>query len=395
MKQIFIISMILGVALFKFSAADAHPMPNSVVELVVNDEQLLFDLKLPVQEFELAFGQKLMDLDADQIMSRYGTEIGKYIQAHFQVKSKEGVEQYYALEKVAVDTTSDQIRGKYLEITALINCPVTTGFNPRDFILDYDVIIHQVANHFAIVKIKQDFESGLTQEDQSTKLGVIALDIPSDSIKPMHVQLQEGTRWKGFVSMFLLGMQHIRVGLDHILFLLTLLLVAPLAFSRGRWSQFKGWKYTVQRFFKISFAFTIGHSVALFLGAFNLLHFKGQYIEVLIALSILITAVNAAYPIFAAKEAGIAALFGVVHGFAFAEAITSLQLSVSEKLLSILGFNMGIETMQLLIMMLFFPVILLSRFRFYKAFRIAIACGTGLLAIACAVERTFNLSILL
>ncbi len=73
-----------------------------------------------------------------------------------------------------------------------------------------------------------------------------------------------GNWWHGFGSVFKLGMRHIAEGADHLLFLLALLLPAPLVT-----------------------AFTIGHSITPAVGAMNLLHVPGRLIEVFIAVSIL------------------------------------------------------------------------------------------------------------
>jgi hypothetical protein len=61
-------------------------------------------------------------------------------------------------------------------------------------------------------------------------------------------------------------------------------------------------------------AFTIGHSATLTLAALNLVNVPSRPVEVLITVSILVSAVHAFRPIFPGREAWIAAFFGLVHG---------------------------------------------------------------------------------
>ena len=187
-----------------------------------------------------------------------------------------------------------------------------------------------------------------------------------------------------------MGMKHIREGLDHILFLFTLLLIAPLSATNNSWSDFQGLKYTLSRFLKISLSFTIGHSITLLAGSFNLINFSPQYIEVLIALSILISAINCLKPIFFHKETIIAGGFGLVHGMAFSASLAGLELDFGAKLMSILGFNLGIEAMQLLIMTCCFPVLLTSKWVFYKWIKNPTAVVTMIVSVAWIVQRISN-----
>ena len=139
---------------------------------------------------------------------------------------------------------------------------------------------------------------------------------------------------------------------------------------------------------KIITAFTIGHSITLLIGAFNLVQLPNQLIEILIAFSILISAIHAIYPIFPNKETFVAAGFGLIHGLAFANTLIDLHLQTYQLAFSILGFNIGIELMQLLIMALIIPeLILLSRTKYYSIIRITGAVVAGIAAIAWIMQR--------
>jgi len=192
----------------------------------------------------------------------------------------------------------------------------------------------------------------------------------------------------GFQSVFRLGMRHIAEGTDHLLFLLVLLLPAPLLAAESRWAGFAGVGPSVTRILRVVTAFTVGHSITLALAALGLVRVPSRPTEVLIAFSILLSAAHAFRPIFPGREAAIAALFGLVHGLAFATTLGQLGLGRSERMVNILGFNLGIETMQLVVVAAVMPsLVLLSRWRSYRVMRVAGALLAGSAAMGWVAER--------
>jgi hypothetical protein len=97
----------------------------------------------------------------------------------------------------------------------------------------------------------------------------------------------------GFTSVFRLGMRHICEGTDHLLFLLTLLLPAPLFVTGSSWSGVADVRQSVLRILKIVTAFTVGHSITLAIATLGFVHVLSRPVEVLIAISILISAIHA------------------------------------------------------------------------------------------------------
>ncbi len=192
----------------------------------------------------------------------------------------------------------------------------------------------------------------------------------------------------GFAALFRLGMRHIAEGTDHLLFLLVLLLPAPLIVVGSRWARFAGMSNSVLRILKIVTAFTIGHSITLALAAFGIVRVPSRPIEVLIAVSILVSAIHALRPIFPGKEAGIAAFFGLIHGLAFAATLSALGLGRWERVVGILAFNLGIETVQMLVVAVTMPsLVLMSRTRSYPFLRIGGAFFAGFMALGWIAER--------
>jgi len=192
----------------------------------------------------------------------------------------------------------------------------------------------------------------------------------------------------GFGSIFRLGMRHIAEGTDHLLFLLALLLPAPLLALRTRWAGFAGTRLSLLQILRVVTAFTIGHSITLVLAALGVVRVPSRAIEVLIAVSILVSAVHAIRPIFPGREARIAAFFGLIHGLAFASTLGELGLGRWERVGGILAFNLGIEAMQLMVVAAVMPsLVLLSPVRGYAWLRISGALFAGCASLGWVVER--------
>lgn len=223
------------------------------------------------------------------------------------------------------------------------------------------------------------------------------LDYRQDSVPLSPGSPEGGRRWSdgsAFPALFRLGMQHIAEGTDHILFLLALLLPAPVLAAGARWGGPAPVRQSVANIVGIVTAFTLGHSLTLGLAAMSFVRVPERPIEVLIALSILVSAIHALRPLFPGREPAIAGFFGLIHGLAFATTLDRLGLGWWDRLAGILAFNLGIETMQMLIVGLTLPsLLLMSRTRLYPGVRIVGGLFAGCAASGWIVERLLDVQI--
>lgn len=379
--------LLLIFVLVGVSKVSAHPMPNTIILLDVRSDKVTAELQLPLNELELAFGHDV-NRNSNNLIARLGPQLTAYLLKHIKVLTTDGKPWAVTIDDMIVQPVQESASGPYKELTVHISLVPPANANTRQFNLSYDAIIHQVVSHFALVSVRQDWDNGLNPE-HPYEVGVIGLDVKSNTIPPLAVNIQEGGLWRGFTSMVNLGVEHIAVGTDHLLFLLTLLLPAPLLVNRKRWAEAGTTRYSLVRIFKIVTAFTIGHSITLLLGATGITDFPGRPIEVLIAVSIFISAIHAIKPIFPGREMFIAAGFGLIHGMAFATTLVDLNLDAGRMALSIFGFNLGIELMQLLVVAVTIPwLIILSRsIAIYTYVRIIGATLAGIAAIGWIIER--------
>jgi hypothetical protein len=153
-----------------------------------------------------------------------------------------------------------------------------------------------------------------------------------------------GPHWPG--SFFLLGIEHILTGYDHLLFLLALLLGGGGLAS----------------LLKIITAFTVAHSITLALAVLNVVVLPDRLVESVIALSIAFVAAENLFLSGAVSHRWVVSfLFGLVHGFGFSGVLRELGLPRQGLLLSLLGFNLGVEAGQALAVAILLPVLILLR----------------------------------
>lgn len=338
-----------AVALAAAPAASAHLAPSTTIELDVHEHNVTATITFPSDDLAVASGIALPangELDAASVDS-----ISTYVDQHFSVQSVAG-EWALDVDEVGLSTQEQFGTGTFAATTATLSLTPPVGGNVRNFTLNSDLIIHQLVTADVFVILATDWATG--QLESTRDLGTISRDTVNGKISPLSVELDDGSAWQGFVGMVRHGVSHIATGTDHQLFLLTLLLPAPLLISSRRWGGRAKSSATVRRSLAVTLAFTLGHSITLALGAFGF-PVLIQLVECLIALSIILAAAHALRPLVPAWEATAAGFFGLIHGLAFSATLSSLSLSGGHLVVSLLGFNLGIEVMQLAIVAVALP----------------------------------------
>jgi len=189
------------------------------------------------------------------------------------------------------------------------------------------------------------------------------------------------------------GVLHIWSGYDHILFLLSLLLPAVLVRGAGRWQGVATLRQAFVEVLKVVTAFTLAHSLTLSLAALQIVTLPSRLVESAIAASVVIAATGNLLNFAERRRWAIAFAFGLIHGFGFAAVLTDLGLPRTLLVLALLGFNLGVETGQLVIVAVFLPLAFALRGTwFYR--RAALVGGSLAIALVAGVwllERAFDL----
>lgn len=200
----------------------------------------------------------------------------------------------------------------------------------------------------------------------------------------------------GFGGFVAEGMHHIAIGLDHVLFLVSLLIVAVWRREGRGWvpreTAASAWLETL----RLVTAFTVAHSITLALAALGVLAPPSRWVESLIAASVLLAALDNLRPFLRAPRWTMVSLFGLVHGFGFAGPLQDLGLAQGRLALPLLGFNLGVELGQLALVALLLPLAIALRHAplYRRALVPGASAAVALLALAWTLERSLGWSLL-
>jgi hypothetical protein len=341
----------LALALLGSSAAWAHKPSDSYLTLEVRGERVTGRWDIALRDLDFALG-----LDADgngeitwgEVRARHD-DIAAYAAARLVVKADDAPCRIEVGEQLIDDHTD----GAYSVLPLVLQCPVREA--PARLTLTYTLFADLDPQHRGLVN--------LTARG-ATRTAVLGPQAPTQAF-----ELGAVDRWSQFTDYAREGVWHIWVGLDHILFLLALLLPSVLAWrgAAQRWQPVSGFAEALWDVAKIVTAFTLAHSITLSLAALGVIELPTRVVESAIALSIVVAALNNLWPLVQQRLWMVAFGFGLLHGFGFASVLAGLGLPRSALALALVGFNVGVEVGQLAIVLLFLPLAYaLRRTRFYR-----------------------------
>ena len=315
------------------SAVSAHTLASSSVRLVVGDDNLTGTVVLAVATLDQVFGpnQRSDVLSTDT----YATQVINYVATHFEIDGTDGRAwaEYFS---IPIRQTTEGIE------TISIDFEVDPGSaEPAAFSITYDAVIEAVTGHEAVLVL--EYVGGTVSTP-----GVFTSDRRT-------VDIGENTADVALTDMIQFGFHHVLDGADHLLFLLTLLLPASCVVASRRWNRQKSLALSARKILHVVTAFTLGHSLTLAATSFGWITVPGQPVEVLIAVSVAVSAAHAIRPFVRGGEPVIAATFGLVHGLAFAGILHSLGLQTRTSLIALLAFNIGIEIAQIAVVLVILP----------------------------------------
>lgn len=265
---------------------------------------------------------------------------------------------------------------------------------PESLDVTYNIAFKESPTHRGFLAIEYNWKAGILNNEKNISL-YFTPENNSDTLS-----LTDFSIFKGFVGMLKQGIWHIWIGIDHIFFLIALIL--PSVVKRRKeeeitsimssWNPVKKFKPAFKYIISIVTFFTIAHTITLSLSALKIISLPGWVVESIIAFSIGLAALHNIRPIFKGRDWIIAFVFGLFHGFGFASVLGDLGLQNEFLAYSLLGFNLGVEIGQLFIILMIFPVLYILRN--YKIYPKIIVFGSVFLIVASIywmIERIFGI----
>ncbi len=351
----FAVSWCLMLNLLWSNVAWAHSSSNSYLTLSMPAEQLVLRADIHVRDLDLVF-----DLDENRD--------GQVTWSEAQSRREEvmtWMTQGIVLNASGQSCTlgpadlkaSLHADGTYWSAVWTPNClGVTERLDEVRLALRYNLMFAQDNLHRGLLKVDfSQYQSSALLSPERPEAEVNASD--SHPLRVLGRYLVEGI-W------------HIWIGIDHIVFLLSLLVLAPLQSARQtvvHWHAATQLRPVIMDVLAVVTAFTVAHSITLGLTITGWLTPPADWVEPAIALSVVLAAFNNLLGISSLKRWRLAFVFGLVHGFGFASVLLDLGLPASALLAALGGFNLGVELGQLAIVGVFLPFAwALRRTRFYR-----------------------------
>lgn len=245
------------------------------------------------------------------------------------------------------------------------------GYGLDDYFAQDDTKDKLYDEEFDVMSESQEYLDLNERENLSTDaintLNRFTTDVTKNIFLENALELKYDTKnkstWELFVTYVNIGVVHILEGIDHILFVISLLLL-PFAFKR---------------ILILISVFTIAHTITIILAGLNIVTLSSKIVEPIIAFSIIVTTLTAVYlnvknnnklegEIENKQEIKnmyfhvcIIFVFGLFHGLGFAGAFSALNIESSNYLFPLICMNIGVEFGQLFIVMIAFPIIWVLR----------------------------------
>jgi hypothetical protein len=367
----------------------AHKASDSYLSLTVDGAKITGQWDIALRDLDL-----VLDLDRNQddaidwgeVRTRHA-DIAAYALGRLTIKAldAEGINGSSCALSVTDHKVDRHTDGAYAVLNLAGSCPTVAARVSVDYRLLFDVD----AQHRGLLKLES--RNG-TQGDQPMVTSAV---FPSDNAK-QTLQLHTPSSASSLATYVMDGIKHIAIGIDHILFLVALLLPAVLVRVQKQWVPVADLQSAFWSVFKIVTAFTVAHSITLSLAVLEVVQLPSRFTESAIAASVLLTALDNVWPFLPRKRWLVAAAFGLLHGFGFASVLIDLKLPTQALALSLFGFNVGVEIGQLVLVCLLVPLAYVSRHSLGYS-RFAVSGGSLVIAAASLgwlVERSLNVQLM-
>ena len=369
------IYFLIALLCFCVNTAYAHKPSDSYLVISVKDSKIEGQWDIAIRDIEYAIG---LDENADnQITWR-------------EVLTKEKEIDAYAFARLSLKNSQTTCLIK--PIKTLIDDHTDGAYVVIKFAADCKGDINELNLHYSLFADIDPSHRGLLRLDYkgNTKTSIFGPDNAQQSLI-----LRTPDRLVQFKNYVVEGMWHIWMGYDHILFLISLLLPAVLIRNSKHWEPSESFKSSSIEVLKIVTAFTVAHSITLTLATLHIISLPSRWVEAAIAASVVIAAMNNLNPKILKKRWVAAFAFGLIHGFGFAAVLSDLGLKSATLVLALVGFNVGVEIGQIVIVTIYLPLsFALRRTWFYKV--VMFYSGSCLIigvATIWLIERIFNIKI--
>lgn len=357
----YIVSLFLLVFLFFSSPVSAHRSYESYLTLSFDQQpELIWEIES--NNLELLFN---LDDNGNEIISwkellNHQQEVLEYALNEISVRFDN---QSLFLE---VGTVEAKRRGDQTYLVVHFRLP--DHFHPEKMGLSYNLFFNM------------DNQQRLLLSIHSVRGKDIYLLSPEEN--SIQVDITVNNLWLQVRQFVKEGVYHLFGGYDHVAFLLMLLL-AHMSRIDDRNTML------ISRLVKVVTAFSVAHTLTLFLAATDTVVLPIALVELVIAVTVMVSALSNALGRTQMLSWQVAFVFGLIHGFGFANVLNAIELQQNHYMVLLFSFNVGLEVGQLLLVSAVLPLLLwLRRFNCsFKRFRSVCSITTIALSFVWVLQR--------
>ena len=314
----------------------AHIASNGFLTIEVEGSNLTGTIELAMRDAELAVG---LDSNSDGKITwgevrSHQRDLELYVRSKLSIGN--GVSR--CSEVFAPVEVNERVDGNYVWLPFTAAC----GSQLMQLGIDYRLMQDIDPSHRGLLTL--------------TAWGATQTGVLGGARDALTIALDRPSAWRAFTEYLQTGVWHIWSGIDHLLFLLSLLLPAVLKRRDRHWEAVPLAKPAFLNILKVVTAFTLAHSITLSLAAFDVVRLPSRLTESVIAASIIVAALNNIFPKVTEGRWRIAFAFGLLHGFGFASVLADMGLPPGARVVSLVAFNLGVELGQLAVVLAVMPL---------------------------------------
>ncbi|MEJ2176869.1 MAG: HupE/UreJ family protein [Gammaproteobacteria bacterium] len=278
-----------------------------------------------------------------EILSQSEDAVYAYINQNFSIGPKD--QPPYKIEFTGVKTDK--------KIDEFVTYPfrIETQAIPDRLTIRHNMFYQGDRNHRGLLLVQYNAKTDTNYGEEHTAL----IFNPDNQVQELDLNDVPGLlRMR---EMIVQGMWHIWIGIDHILFLLALILPTVLLRKAGNWTPVERPAPAIRNLLVIVTLFTLAHSITLFLAAFNIVQLSARFVESVIALSIVLVALNNIFQWVSKGSLFTIFFLGLFHGLGFASVMGNLPFRMVDLVGMVVMFNIGVELGQIAIVIALFPIL--------------------------------------
>ena len=331
--------------LLSTSSAFGHAKGEDYIFINVEDDSIVGEFQIHIDELrdKLDIGIPEAGSSEVEILRQSENDVYRYITQNFSI-APQG-QSPFDMEFTGVKV------GEKIDDFVTYPFRIEAASIPDKLTVRHNMFYEDDRHHRGLLLIQYNAKTGKNYGEEYTAL----IFNPDNQVQDLDLNDVPGLlRMREMIAQ---GVWHIWIGIDHILFLLALILPTVLVRRNASWGPVERPAPAIRNLLVIVTLFTIAHSITLSLAAFNIIEVGARLVESVIALSIVLVALNNIFQWISKGSLFTIFFLGLFHGLGFASVMGNLPFRMVDLVGMVVMFNIGVELGQIAVVLALFPIL--------------------------------------